>query len=395
MKKLCVVQMHYTDLTENLKNYNCVEKLVKSNIFDKVVIAAADINQNSILKNYASNWNIDIKFGSVRNVLARISNVIEENNSQYILRVLPSWYFIDLEIIKKIFDDLISKKGDYAFLPRNLDTRFIGDIFSSKLFNEIKNIIDQDQDLSNDFQFNPWAVADLYPEKLNSKIIDYSWIKDEIKTSKKYSAENFQIFKNTYHKIWPEHWDKSDSPHFPYKVAMNHNPINSKNILDIACGPGSGTNFMATESNANIKGIDVSKESIEIAKKRYDSKNNITFKTGDALEIEFPKDTFDLIVSIHTMEHVIDDNLFLKKIKNWLKRDCKIILEVPLLMEYPFYQSAQPYSEYHIREYIPKELVKLFSKYFKIIESYGVSRGFYSNLNKARNAILLVGLNSD
>ena len=91
------------------------------------------------------------------------------------------------------------------------------------------------------------------------------------------------------------------------------------------------------------------------------------------------------------MEHVIDDNLFLEKHKFWLKPNSKILLEVPLLMKYPFAESAEPYGDAHIREYEVDPLIEQFKNYFELIDAYGVNRGFYSNISNARNAILLLG----
>ena len=62
-------------------------------------------------------------------------------------------------------------------------------------------------------------------------------------------------------------------------------------------------------------------------------------------------------------------------------------------MKYPFAESAEPYGDGHIREYETNELVNLFSKYFKLLDSYGVSRGFYTEKENARNAILVTGEN--
>ena len=57
-KRICIIQMHYTDITEYLNNYNAVDKIVNSDIFDKIVIAAADIKENQCLINWAKRWNI-------------------------------------------------------------------------------------------------------------------------------------------------------------------------------------------------------------------------------------------------------------------------------------------------------------------------------------------------
>ena len=82
-----------------------------------------------------------------------------------------------------------------------------------------------------------------------------------------------------------------------------------------------------------------------------------------------PKNSFNLIVSIHMMEHIIDDNLFLERCNSWLKLGGVIVIEDPLLMKYPFAESAEPHGHYHIREYKVDPLKSYFSDYFKLIES--------------------------
>ena len=94
------------------------------------------------------------------------------------------------------------------------------------------------------------------------------------------------------------------------------------------------------------------------------------------------------------MEHIIDDNKFLKNLQKWMKEDALIVLEVPLLMKYPFFESNEPYGDGHIREYYTNDLIDLFSSYFRVKKTYGVCRGFYTELEMARNAVLLVGENS-
>ena len=46
------------------------------------------------------------------------------------------------------------------------------------------------------------------------------------------------------------------------------------------------------------------------------------------------------------------------------------------------------------REYYTNDLIELFSSFFKVKDAYWVCRGFYTELEKARSAVLLVGENS-
>ena len=179
---------------------------------------------------------------------------------------------------------------------------------------------------------------------------------------------------------------------FPYDLASNFlAESNDMNVLDIACGFGTGSVYLKQSGAKNVTGADISEEAVNHCISKYCDIEGLNFLCGDALVLDFPENELDLIVTIHTMEHVIDDNLFLKKLKSWLKPGSKIVLEVPLLMKYPFAESSEPYGHYHIREYEVGSLVNQFKKYFDLIDAYGVNRGFYTELKNARNAVLVVG----
>ena len=386
-KRLCIIQMHYTDITEYLNNYNAVDKIVNSDIFDKIIIAAADIKENQCLINWAKRWNIEIRFGSVTDVTNRLSIVINEFSAHTVLRILPGWYFIDIDLINNMIYRLEAKEADYILLPRDFDIRFGGDIFSDNFIHNLNERFDKNKKFSNLYKFNPWGYADLYSNDLELKIIEF-------KDVPAYSDSEFQKFKAQYNLVWPEHWDTEDSPQFPYKLASNYIVNKSSRVLDIACGFGAGSKTLLDNGAKEVIGVDISDDVIQHCKAKYNGVENLSFLKGDGLKIDFLDLPFDIIVTIHTMEHIIDDKLFLMNLQKWMKKNAIIILEVPLLMKYPFSDSEEPYGDSHIREYYTNDLIELFSSYFKVKDAYGVSRGFYTELEMARNAVLLVGENS-
>lgn len=383
-KRICIFQMHYTDIGKSLKDYNAVEKIKESNIFDDVVIAAADLPENRLLEEYAAYWGIDIYYGSVTNVTERINKIVNQLSAVTILRALVQWFFVDVALVKKIVGQLESTRSDYLRLPSDFDIRFGGDVFSRKFISEMNALLKKDPSLLQKYSFNPWGYADLYGDDLGLNIIEF-------KDVPVYDNLQFKRFKAIYNSIWPEHWDTADSPQYPYEVASEYIVPMKSRVLDIACGFGTGAKYLSDNGPREIVGVDVSQEVVEHCLSKYEDVENLTFICGDALEIEFNDTYFDVIVSIHTMEHVLDDNLFLQKLRKWLKRKGTIVLEAPLLMKYPFINSNEPFGDAHIREYFTRDLLDLFSKHFKIRESYGVCRGYYTNLNKARNAVMLVG----
>ena len=80
-----------------------------------------------------------------------------------------------------------------------------------------------------------------------------------------------------------------------------------KSILDVGCGLGTVTEYIAGHTDGNITGIDFSSEAIEIAQKRTKKKKNrLSFRVMDMDEIDFPSNSFDTIISIDTFYFVND-----------------------------------------------------------------------------------------
>ena len=95
---------------------------------------------------------------------------------------------------------------------------------------------------------------------------------------------------------------------------------------------------------------------------------------------------FDVVVSLHTLEHVPDDRLMLRSLYNNLRKEGKLILEVPLLRKRPL---GVPINPYHYREYHKEDIVDMIEDVgFEVFKLIGSSRSFYSlDISQARDAI--------
>lgn len=98
-------------------------------------------------------------------------------------------------------------------------------------------------------------------------------------------------------------------------------------VLDIGCGRGDITLFISQKADQAI-GIDYSKDAIELANsikknfpKTIQKKNE--FKVMNAKKLEFPDNTFDLIICIDVLEHLYQPEVeeVMKEIKRVLKKD--------------------------------------------------------------------------
>lgn len=103
------------------------------------------------------------------------------------------------------------------------------------------------------------------------------------------------------------------------------------NILDLGCGPGLYTEIFA-KAGHNITGIDISKNSIEYAKKSaQDKKLDITYLNSSYLETDLESDKYDLVVMIFTDLGVLmptERESLLEKIFRVLKKGGTFIFDV-------------------------------------------------------------------
>lgn len=98
---------------------------------------------------------------------------------------------------------------------------------------------------------------------------------------------------------------------------------NGKSALEVGCGNG---NFCAVLSPMfeNVIGLDISPKTINKAKE-YSNAKNVQYEIGDYLQIRYPENSFDLIVSIATVHHfsLLD---FLRKAKSEIKSGGQIVI---------------------------------------------------------------------
>jgi 2-polyprenyl-6-hydroxyphenyl methylase/3-demethylubiquinone-9 3-methyltransferase len=76
----------------------------------------------------------------------------------------------------------------------------------------------------------------------------------------------------------------------------------SVRVLDVGCGAG----FLANELARNgfqVTGIDASEGSLDVAR-RHDSTGSVDYRSGDALYLTFPDQSFDVVCAMDFLEHV-------------------------------------------------------------------------------------------
>lgn len=143
------------------------------------------------------------------------------------------------------------------------------------------------------------------------------------------------------------------------------------NILDVGCGHGYGSYYLARHIARAVKGIDVDSSAIQFAKQTYRS-NNLDFGLLDLISLsDFSASKFDAAVSFEVIEHFNDARLYLESINHALHPGASFFISTPnKKYTEQFEQRGVPTNPYHLREYYPAELRDLLAEYFDIVCSY-------------------------
>lgn len=99
-------------------------------------------------------------------------------------------------------------------------------------------------------------------------------------------------------------------------------------ILDAACGTGYGSFLLARSGASSVLGIDRDPRRVRFAARRFRAAG-LSFEIGDCEALGFPADSFDLVVSSNTLEHLPNPRRFLRGVGDSLHRDGRIVVAVP------------------------------------------------------------------
>lgn len=110
-----------------------------------------------------------------------------------------------------------------------------------------------------------------------------------------------------------------------YALQLYHHIIcnidtKDKDILEVGCGRGGGASYIARcLGPKHVTGIDITKRSIKFDKNKYKDIENLRFKVGDAHNIPFADNTFDIIINVETSHHYKNFTKFLSETKRVLR----------------------------------------------------------------------------
>jgi tocopherol O-methyltransferase len=114
-------------------------------------------------------------------------------------------------------------------------------------------------------------------------------------------------------------------------------------VLDVGCGMGGSSIRLASNLRCRCSGITLSPVQRRWAASSaflHGLSRRATFQSGDIEEVDFPRESFDVIWSVECTEHLYDKASFFQRAASWLKPGGKIAIVV-------WFQGRNPQTEGH------------------------------------------------
>jgi len=124
------------------------------------------------------------------------------------------------------------------------------------------------------------------------------------------------------------------------------------NFLDIGCA--FGYYLKEASKTFNVFGVDASEYAIKKARKNLDCpKENLI--ACNAENLPFKNNFFDVIISIHSIEHIKNYKKVLKECNRTLKKDGILVLDIPTkLFEFPHFLNPTKKTVFSINQFLKK-----------------------------------------
>jgi ubiquinone/menaquinone biosynthesis C-methylase UbiE len=149
--------------------------------------------------------------------------------------------------------------------------------------------------------------------------------------------------------------------------------IAGKMVADIACGTGYGTTMLARRGALSVHGMDLSKEAVAYCTD-HNSAPNVTYSVANAEAVTaVPSNSFDIIISFETIEHLQNVEAYLREMARLLRPDGTFLVSTPdrRIASVMHCFQGHPTNRYHTREYTDHDLLPLLAKRFDIEICYG------------------------
>jgi len=154
--------------------------------------------------------------------------------------------------------------------------------------------------------------------------------------------------------------------------------VAGKRVLDAGCGEGYGIDTLASVASEAV-GIDYEEPVIRRARLLYP---RVRFEAGNLVDLPYPDASFDVVVSMQTIEHLHSVGEFLTECRRVLTADGVLIVTTPNRLTFSPDGLRNPF---HTFEFAPEDLRGAIARSFSSVEMLGT---FHSARLRAYEATL-------
>jgi 2-polyprenyl-3-methyl-5-hydroxy-6-metoxy-1,4-benzoquinol methylase len=137
-------------------------------------------------------------------------------------------------------------------------------------------------------------------------------------------------------------------------------------ILDAGCGEGYGAELLRRAGANSVFGLDYEGTTLRHVAKSYPQ---IKLLQGNLVQQGLAADTFDLVVSLQTIEHLWDQPAFVAECARVVRPAGTVVLSTPNRLTFP------PGNWYHTRELTGQELLDLVTPELTVLTTAGLRHG--------------------
>lgn len=169
-----------------------------------------------------------------------------------------------------------------------------------------------------------------------------------------YLGKELDLFSNA--KNWKNYWKKEIYPYLGF------------NILDVGSGIGSNLELLWKNSSEWVCLEPDPKflSKINNVRNKINAKNSVKILNGDLNSLKVPKESFDTIIYIDVLEHILEDKKELKRATFFLKPGGHLIILSPA---FQFLYSPFDKAIGHYRRYTIKSLMDISPLNCQIVKS--------------------------
>lgn len=313
MKKLAVITAVPEELNDSISAFDySIGPILESKLFDEVILAVPDKVESAPLRILAERHGIIFFAGDPNNVCQRFQQLLNCHTADIISRFQLRASWVDMDLVRRSLE-LVASGYDYADYAYDVNYAMGCDTFSLAAFKRVVRClaeINEDEQRKRTFEFSPWAYMQ-DPSCFNV---------GQIEAPSMYSPAKALAIRDRLNILIGDKQNMIgspvDQPALRYvKVAGMLN--RAWNIGEISCGYGGGAAYLSKYCK-HVTAYEINSSYIDYARTHY-SKYSVNYILGDDRYLAQAAESYDCIVSLHTLEHVSDDWSFLAHINEALR----------------------------------------------------------------------------